>query len=203
MPSPKTILLHLDSSARTAERVKVARQIAEAFEAEVTGLPCTVSALMRYPYALDGAAEAVAIMQSLDQQARHKAYSTFMAAGGESPRLHWAEPMSDAPWHFARRALYADLLILGQRDADDPAAGELPPDFVPSVLVDCGRPALVVPYAGSVADIGRSVLIAWKETREAARAVSAACPGWCARSPSRRSPTGRMPMPRCAACRPI
>ena len=46
MQTPKPILLHLDSSARTAERVKVVRQIAEAFEAEVTGVPCTVSALM-------------------------------------------------------------------------------------------------------------------------------------------------------------
>lgn len=183
MQTPKTILLHLESSARAAERVKAARQIAEAFEAEVTGLPCTISALMRYPYALEGAAEAVAIMQSLDQECRDKVYATFTAAGGGSPRLHWAEPMSDAPWGFARRALYADLVILGQRDRDDPVAGELPPDFVPSVLVECGRPALVVPYAGPVGEIGRNVLIAWKETRESARAVSAALP-WLVRAQS-------------------
>jgi nucleotide-binding universal stress UspA family protein len=183
MQTPKTILLHLDSSARTGERVKVARQIAEAFEAEVTGLPCTLSALMRYPYAIEAAAEAVAIMQSLDKESRDKAHATFVAAGGGSPRLHWAEPMSDAPGSFSRRALYADLLILGQRDADDPVAGELPSDFVPSVLVECGRPALVVPYAGYVGEIGRNVLVAWKETREAARAVSAALP-WLVRAKS-------------------
>ncbi|MGO4392389.1 universal stress protein [Variovorax sp. M-6] len=183
MQTPKTILLHLDGSARTAERVKVARQLAEAFDAEVTGLPCTISALMRYPYALEGAAEAMAIMQELDKECRGKAHATFMAAGGGSPRLHWAEPMSDAPWGFARRALYADLLILGQRDGDDPAAAELPPDFLPSVLVESGRPALVLPYAGPVAPIGRTVLVAWKESREAARAVSAALP-WMKRAES-------------------
>ena len=176
MQTPKTILLHLDGSARTAERVKVARQLAEAFDAEVTGLPCTMSALMRYPYALEGTAEAVAIMLELDKECRDKAYATFMAAGGGSPRLRWAEPMSDAPWGFARRALYADLLILGQRDADDPAAAELPADFLPSVLVESGRPALVLPYTGPIAPIGRTVLVAWKESREAARAVSAALP---------------------------
>jgi nucleotide-binding universal stress UspA family protein len=183
MQTPKSILLHLDSSARTAERVKVARQIADAFEAEVTGVPCTISALMRYPYAMEGAAEAVAIMQALDRECRDKTHATFIAAGGNSPRLHWEEPMSDAPWGFARRALYADLLVLGQRDADDPAMEELPPDFLPSVLVEAGRPALVVPYAGPVASIGRTVLIAWKESREAARAVSAALP-WLTRADS-------------------
>jgi nucleotide-binding universal stress UspA family protein len=183
MQTPKTILLHLDSSARATERVRVARQVADAFDAEVTGQPCTLSALMRYPYALEGAAEAVAIMQSLDKECRDKMHAIFTTAGGGSPRLRWAEPMSDAPWGFARRALYADLLILGQRDPDDLAAGELPADFVPSVLVECGRPALVVPYAGPVATIGRRVLIAWKETREAARAVSAALP-WLARAQS-------------------
>lgn len=183
MQTPKTILLHLDSSARAAERVKVARQVAEAFEAEVTGQPCTLSALLRYPFALEAAAEAVSIMQSLDRESRDKAHAIFMRAAGGSPRLHWTEPMSDAPWSFARRALYADLLILGQPDPDDPNAGELPPDFVPDVLVESGRPALMVPYAGPVDTVGSRVLIGWKETPEAARAVSAALP-WLVRAQS-------------------
>ena len=183
MQTPKTILLHLDCSARTTERVELARNLAEAFDAEVTGLPCTMSALMRYPYALEGAAEAVAIMQALDKDCRDKAHAAFTAAGAGSPRMHWTEPMSDAPWGFARRALYADLLVLGQRDGDDPAAGELPADFVPSVLVECGKPALIVPYAGAIAPIGHTVLIAWKETRESARAVAAALP-WLTRAQS-------------------
>jgi nucleotide-binding universal stress UspA family protein len=176
MQTPKSILLHLDSSARCAERVKVARQLAEDFDAEVTGLPCTTSALTRYPFMLEGAADAFEIMEALDKASRDKAHATFMAAGSASPRLQWAEPLRDAPWGFARRALYADLLILGQRDRDDPAAGELPADFLPSLLVGSGRPALVLPYAGAIAPVGRTVLVAWKETREAARAVSAALP---------------------------
>lgn len=186
MQTPKTILLHLDSSARAAERVRVARQLAEAFDAEVTGLPCTTSALMRYPYALEGAGQAMAIMQELDQACRDKAHAIFTEAAGGSPRLHWSEPLSDAPWGFARRALYADLMILGQRDPDDPAADELPVDFLPSTLVQSGRPALLLPYVGPVSAVGRSVLIAWKETRESARAVSAAMP-WLVRADSVRA----------------
>jgi nucleotide-binding universal stress UspA family protein len=76
----------------------------------------------------------------------------------------------------AQQALYADLLVLGQRNPADEAARSLPPDFVESVLLASGRPALVLPYVGWNGAVGDSVAIAWKETPEAARAVRAAIP---------------------------
>ncbi|MDQ0036852.1 nucleotide-binding universal stress UspA family protein [Variovorax boronicumulans] len=176
MQTPKSILLHLDGSVRTGERIRLARQLAETFDAEVTGLPCTLSALMRYPFSIEAASEAVAIMQEIDKAAHDKMQAAFAAHSAGSQRMHWAEPESDGPWGFARRALYADLMVLGQRDRNDPMDGELPGDFLPSLLVQSGRPALVLPYAGPVGPIGRNVLVAWKETRESARAVTAALP---------------------------
>ena len=176
MQTPKSILLHLDCSTRAGERIQLARQLAETFDAEVTGLPCTLSALMRYPFAVEAAAEAVAIMQEIDQAARDKMQAEFAARSAGSQRMHWAEPERDGPWGFARRALYADLMVLGQRDRNDPFDSELPGDFLPSVLVESGRPALILPWAGPVEPIGRNVLVAWKETRESARAVTAALP---------------------------
>ncbi len=181
MRTPRSILLHLDGSARTVERIRLARQLADVFEAEVTGLPCTLSALMRYPYAIDAATEAVAIMQRLDKDDRDKMQAAFSAHSAGSQHMHWAEPEREGPWGFARRALYADLMILGQRDRNDPMDGELPPDFLPSTLVESGRPALVLPYAGPVGPIGRNVLVAWKETPESARALTAALP-WLRRA---------------------
>ena len=176
MQTPKSILLHLDSSAHSADRVRVARLIAENFGAQVTCMPCTMPSLMRYPFALEGAAEAVAIMEDLDREFRDKVYASFTAASAGSPHLQWAEPMRGAPWEFAVQALYADLMILGQRDPEDASASELPTDFLPSLLVESGRPALIVPFIGVAGPIGKTVLVAWKETREAARAVSAALP---------------------------
>ena len=63
----------------------------------------------------------------------------------------------------------------------DEASSGTPPDFVPNLLIETGRPALVLPYAGPTAQIGRNVLVAWKQTREAARAISAALP-WLVRA---------------------
>jgi nucleotide-binding universal stress UspA family protein len=176
MQTPKSILLHLDGSARTAPRIELARRLSDAFDAQVSGMPCTMSALMRYPFALDGVGEAIAILRESDKAAREQMYASFTTHSAGSPRMQWTEPESDAPWGFARHALYADLMILGQRNPEDPMAFELPGDFLPSLLVESGQPALVLPYAGPLAHVGRTVLVAWKETPEAARAVSAALP---------------------------
>ena len=176
MQTPKSILLHLDGSARTVQRLQLARSLAEAFGARVTAMPCTLPAIMRYPFALEGAAEAIAIMRASDKAERDRMYATFTAHAAGSPRMRWTEPESDAPWGFARHALYADLVIVGQRNPEDAMAAELPGDFLPDLLVKCGRPALVLPYTGQVQHVGHTVLVAWKETPEAARAVSAALP---------------------------
>lgn len=181
MQALRSILLHIDSSEHSAVRTAVARQLAEDFDAEVIAQPCMLTSLTRYPYAVEGAAAAVELLLALDKEGVDRAHATFVKAAAGSPRLHWAEPLADGPWGFAQRALYADLLILGQRHEDDPADGEVPADFLPSVLVQSGRPALVLPYAGRVETVGRTVLVAWKETREAARAVSAALP-WLKRA---------------------
>lgn len=181
MQTPKSILLHLDGSPRTAERVQVARHLAETFDAQVVGLYGAMASVLRYPFAAEGSAAAVAMMVDLDEEARKVAKAAFLIASAVSPRLQWSDSKSDALRDFTRRAFYADLVIVGQRNPDDPAAGELPADFVPDLLIDIGRPVLVVPYAGVIAPIGRTVLVAWKETREAARAVSAALP-WLRRA---------------------
>src|SRR5207237_7651582 len=59
----------------------------------------------------------------------------------------------------AEAALY-DLVVVGQPNPDAGLTGGigLRPE---EIVLSCGRPVLVVPYAGAFADIGRRVLIAW------------------------------------------
>lgn len=175
MSDIKSILLHLDSSARCAERTRIASRLADTFEATVTGVYGVIPSLLRYPMGLEGPAGAIGLQQ-YDDACREKANRLFSDISATSGRMRWEEVTGDSIGHFGRRALYADLLVLGQRDEDDAAAMDTPLDFVFSQVVGGGRPALLVPFAGSFASVGRTVLIAWKETREAARAVSAALP---------------------------
>ena len=52
----------------------------------------------------------------------------------------------------------------------------LPPGLAEEIVRQSGGPVLLVPYAGSFAATGRSVLVAWNGSREAARAVRDALP---------------------------
>jgi len=70
-------------------------------------------------------------------------------------------------------AMATDLVIVGQHQPEAPASAEFRPE---QVVVACGRPLLVVPYAGTFSSIGKRVLVAWDGTREATRAIHDALP---------------------------
>ena len=70
--------------------------------------------------------------------------------------------------HFAR---HNDLVVLGRRGGTN----GLPPDLVERVLVGSGRPILIAPHHAPKSITG-TVMVCWKETAEAARAVTAAMP---------------------------
>ena len=176
MTDPKSLLLHIDSSSRTLARVRLARLLAERFDAQVTAMFCTRPLMLGMPVGLEGGAAAVAMVLAMDEKARAAALAAFTQARAGDPRLEWKDAKVEPLVSFTRQAMYSDLLILGQREADDPNAGELAADFVPGLLADTGRPALLLPYAGEIGSIGRCVLVAWNESRESARALSAALP---------------------------
>jgi nucleotide-binding universal stress UspA family protein len=151
--------------------------LAETFEAEVSGVYAVTPSIFRYPMALEGGAMVAGDLADLDDQSRSEAYAVFKAASAGQRRLSWGGDTSgDALGSFTRRALYCDLMVLGQRDPSDPASSDTPPEFLADLLAQSGKPALLIPRAGAIRPIGQTVLIAWKPTREAAHAVAAALP---------------------------
>jgi nucleotide-binding universal stress UspA family protein len=66
--------------------------------------------------------------------------------------------------------------VLGQYDPEDSESAGVPFDFAELVMAGSGKAALVLPYAGATGAVAQTIVIAWKPTREAARAVSAAVP---------------------------
>ncbi len=83
----------------------------------------------------------------------------------------WREIEGNPVEAVVSTARFADLLVLARA----PEHGQYAPAAIANFLVNCGRPLLLAPNA-EVTSIGHTIAIAWKETAEAARAVTAAMP---------------------------
>ncbi len=83
----------------------------------------------------------------------------------------WLVETGDEAHWLALHGRVADLLVLG-RPWD---GGTIPMDVVDAALMDTGRPVLIVPTRPPD-QIGQTIVIAWKDTAEAASAVAAAMP---------------------------
>ena len=173
------LLVHLDASPQVAKRLTAARQIAQAQGAAVTALYAVTPNFVELPYAPELGPGAAADLREIDDALRaatRAAYEKLLSEAGVP--VAWAEVRDDPVIAlFAKQALYADLLVLGQHDSSSTPLSGVPDDFAESVMLASGKPALILPYAGMLpAVIGETAVIAWKPTREAALAVSAAMP---------------------------
>ncbi len=87
------------------------------------------------------------------------------------PSARWLRQIGAEPYWVAEYGRAADLVVIGRPSDDDGVSFET----IEAALVDSGRPLLIPPKA-PMATLPEAVVIAWKATREAARAVTAALP---------------------------
>lgn len=174
----ESILVHVDASPQSALRLAVAGQLAAQHGAEVKVVYAVVPGTLHFPYSDGVGTELLQRIRPLDDERRVKARAMFDNAVADGLKgARWLDPIEDFTLRdFARRTFYSDLTVLGQRDPGSRGQSGVPVDFVESVLFDSGSPALIVPYIGARSTLGKTVMIAWKETRETARAVAAAMP---------------------------
>jgi nucleotide-binding universal stress UspA family protein len=164
--SLKNLLLHLDQSERSAARLGLAVSLARRHGARLLGLFGQRAQALRVGV--------VASWPSPDYvAARDASQAAFHSACADLPGAEWRDVNrgGDAELlrHITDLARHADLVIMGQHDGQAPAS--VPEDLVGDVILDCGRPVLVVPYVGEFPDVGRHPLIAWNNARESARAL--------------------------------
>jgi len=179
MSALRSILVHIDASPRSGKRLVLAHELAARHDAQVAALYASNRMALSLPFAMaQGAEELLPMLQQLDIDYRDNAKTLFDRSESTATQPFLWRELSDSAVipGVVRQALCTDLLVLGQPDASDPMTVGVPADFVPSVLLASGRPALVVPYVDTGSTFGQQVLIAWKPTRESAHAVSAAIP---------------------------
>jgi nucleotide-binding universal stress UspA family protein len=152
----KHVVVHVDSSAQCAVRLDLAINLAGRFDATLTGLFAENDPHVMTVAALDpvGALAADAAAASAHFHERVEAHSM---------RSDWQMVMTASDDALIRQTLRiarnADLVILGQRD---PASADVrvPADLAERLILESGRPVLVVPYAGRFTEVGKRSLIA-------------------------------------------
>jgi nucleotide-binding universal stress UspA family protein len=177
--SYKTIVVHLEPGPRCAARVALAARLAGRYGSRLvgiapTGVPDVIVAMnSAVPDAIKCVALSAADLRenaeaaagAFDQQCRVAGVASFQAE----------VVVDEAVDAVVRRGRCSDLIVVGQTDVGAPVEG-IAFDFPQQVLLHAGPPVLVVPYTGTFASLGERVLVAWKDTREAARALRDALP---------------------------
>lgn len=174
----RTVLVHVDDSARAAERIAVAADIARRCGAHLVGAALTGVSRRLYQSARPEADDPTMALHLafLRERAQHAlAGFTRQLEHGAAASFEARLVDDEAGAGISLHARGADLIVLGQIQPDQPAPA-LMSDFPGYVLVNAGRPVLIVPYAGQVAAVGREVLVSWNASKEAARALLLALP---------------------------
>lgn len=176
------LLLHFDASSHAVQRLETACRLAQQHGSALTALYAATAHYAELPFAPEIGQDIMAVQRHVDQMHLSQARAAFDQSqssplGSAGVRAAWAEVHDDPILStFAQQAMFADLVVMGQPDPSIEQVVHVPSDFVQSVIMMSGKPALVLPYIGAPKVLGDTVLIAWKPTREAARAVSAALP---------------------------
>jgi nucleotide-binding universal stress UspA family protein len=89
----------------------------------------------------------------------------------ETVTASFRDERDDAPELLALYARHSDLIVMGRAKQTQGLA----PDVLDSILLNCGRPMLVAASAAPE-DLTNTVMVCWKESSNAARAVTAATP---------------------------
>jgi nucleotide-binding universal stress UspA family protein len=177
------IVVVLDGSASSETRLTLAIALAQQHNAHLTGLSALallmparpVAHPRSYPepdmppaFSLDLGDVAAERAERIEATFRER----LRLSGVQGDWRVVSDKISEA---VARQACYADLIVLGQVDPNHPplpAARQL----VEDVLLTSGRPILIIPYTGRFETFGTNILVAWNNSREAARAVHDAIP---------------------------
>lgn len=173
----RTIMVHVDDDC--ADRLNLAIDLAKQFKSSLIGVTAGVPRLPIEVY--DAGLGGVALGPEYSTFDREHLKAEFgkladmfsaatKAAGLETDWFAYFEAPSVA---IARAATSADLVILGTGDTS--LLGNLGVASAGDVVLHTGRPILVVPKGCRKLSLDR-VVVAWKDTPEAQRAISDALP---------------------------
>ncbi len=170
----KSIMVYVDIDEQSEERIGAATELANRFDAALIGIA-------GWPLRKSGALARSDVEYPSTEEDLQAKVAEELERLGEMFRRCAQPARRSVEWrsspHFpneviAAQARAADLVIIGRDPLRDDTFHTYDPG---AIILACGRPVLVLPSGVNRVHASR-VLIAWKDTREARRAVSDALP---------------------------
>jgi nucleotide-binding universal stress UspA family protein len=169
-----TVMVSLALDQPNAARLEAAGQIAERFDAGIVGIAASQFAPPLYFISGEQAQSLIDQEQASITKRMAELEAQFReATKNRTGHVEWRSAIDFPARYIAQQARCADIIVsAGDRGAiSNPLALASPKDLV----MQAGRPLLVVPDTFGWLDL-RSVLVAWKDTPEARRAVANSLP---------------------------
>jgi nucleotide-binding universal stress UspA family protein len=170
----KTIMVSLALDRSNDACLTVAGDLAEHFGARVVGIASSDIRPTLY-FAEGNYAQSVIEQEAAAVRRRLSELETEFRASvtQRAKSVEWRAALTLSTPYVMQHARAADILVVGQRAEAmvDPCVAPDPSDLV----MQAGRPLILVPPGVQWLDL-RSVLVAWKDVREARRAVLDALP---------------------------
>ena len=154
------ILVATDDHRRAAPLFRVAAGYASRHGARLTGILYTGQPLFAPPRDYEEEA-----MRTFSLIASERGVESRWINGGRKG----VGP--DVLFHHARST---GLVMISQPPGTGQRGGH--PDLPERLILNAGRPVLIVPYAGTFSTFGERVIVAWNDGRESARALHDALP---------------------------
>ena len=174
-----TILVCLNTAERAGELIKAGCMVAEQQDAHLIGLYVVPG--VQYYSAPAGTHAAVDINK--EQRAYYEGHLDGIKKQFEETtrkyavRAEWRSLQSDTHQVAGvaiEHGMQSDLIIAGQSPEDGFDSFE--PEFAERVIMESGRPVLIIPHTGNFNSVGTNALVAWNGTTESARAAGEALP---------------------------
>jgi nucleotide-binding universal stress UspA family protein len=165
------LMVYVEAYEKPEQRVRLAAELAAAFNAQLIGLSALA---IPPPTVADGMvlADPTEVDIKLMRATLAEKEEWFgRLVGGDSRKLEWRAALDFPLDVLAREARCADLVVIGQK----PGPGDYQTVDPGEAILKMGRPTLVVPEEARTLR-AEHVVLGWKDTREARRAVRDALP---------------------------
>jgi nucleotide-binding universal stress UspA family protein len=174
----RSLLVYLGPDAHCAARTRAAIALARRLDCHLVGVAPTGLIDLPVTEEVAGALAQLAdhawdTLREQAEQATQQFREACRAAGLKSFQALVDE--GDKAPSLVRHAHCNDLVVLSQAHPDMPGRA-FAQDLVEQVLMNSARPTLTLPYAGPIDTVGTRALVAWDDSREAARAIGDALP---------------------------